>query len=86
MKFIVSEIVSFSIQTIDTINFINFRELIEHGNVTFNENGTLSTTPLHPLEWQPHLSYPHTEDDMVILPNIAYLVSTTFHNTMKIFP
>lgn len=51
------------------------REILEHSNVTFNDNGTLSSIPLHPLQWQPELSHPLKEDDLLILPHIAALVS-----------
>lgn len=50
---------------------------MEHGNVTFNDNGTLSAIPKHPLLWMPELSGGRKEDDILILPNIALLVS--FH-------
>ena len=54
--------------------FVNHRELMEHGNVTFNDNGTLNAIPLHPLEYIPEMSV-GAEDDLLILPNIALLVS-----------
>ncbi|CAG9856254.1 unnamed protein product [Phyllotreta striolata] len=50
-----------------------YRELISHENVTFNENGTLTAAPKHPLIWVPELSEGRKEDDMLILPNIALL-------------
>lgn len=46
-----------------------------HENVTFNENRTMSTIPSHPLVWQPHLSEGRSEDDEVVMVNIAMLVS-----------
>ncbi|XP_033223923.1 scavenger receptor class B member 1-like [Belonocnema kinseyi] len=49
-----------------------YKELMEHGNVTFNDNGTLTAIPLHPLEYVPELSA-GAEDDLLILPNIALL-------------
>lgn len=49
-----------------------------HDNVTFNTNGTLSTNPKHPLVWQEHMSAGNREDDILILPNIALLVSAIF--------
>lgn len=49
-----------------------YKEKLEHGNVTFNENGTLSTIPLHPLEYVPEMSI-GAEDDLLFLPNIALL-------------
>lgn len=55
--------------------FTVFSELMSHENVTFNENGTLSTIPHHPLEWREDLSGGRTEDDVFYLPNIALLVS-----------
>lgn len=51
------------------------RELLSHENVTFNNNGTLSTIPHHPLEWRGELSEGRSEDDILYLPNIALLVS-----------
>lgn len=56
------------------ILFTHFREKFEHTNVTFNDNGTLSTIPMHPLKYIPELSN-GTEEDILILPNIALLVS-----------
>ncbi|CAH1118615.1 unnamed protein product [Phaedon cochleariae] len=50
-----------------------YRELLTHENVTFNENGTLTAVPKHPLIWVPELSNGRREDDLVILPNIALL-------------
>ncbi|XP_063700410.1 scavenger receptor class B member 1 [Culicoides brevitarsis] len=50
-----------------------YKELFTHDNVTFNNNGTVSTTPRHPLVWQPHLSEGFSEDDIFMLPNIALL-------------
>jgi hypothetical protein len=50
------------------------RELMEHTNVTFNDNGTLTMVPRHPLVWVPELSA-GKEDDVLVLPNIALLVS-----------
>nr|CAI5839718.1 unnamed protein product [Callosobruchus analis] len=51
-----------------------YRELMSHENVTFNENGTLTTVPVHPLVWVPELSEGRSEDDLLILPNIALLM------------
>nr|CAH7728595.1 unnamed protein product [Callosobruchus chinensis] len=50
-----------------------YRELMSHENVTFNENGTLTAVPVHPLVWVPELSEGRSEDDLLILPNIALL-------------
>ena len=47
---------------------------MEHGNITFNENGTVTAIPFHPLQYIAEKSA-GTEDDMVIMPNIALLVS-----------
>ncbi|XP_024936691.1 scavenger receptor class B member 1 isoform X2 [Cephus cinctus] len=49
-----------------------YRELMEHGNVTFNDNGTVTAVPLHPLTYIPEMST-GTESDMIIVPNIALL-------------
>lgn len=56
-----------------------YRETFEHSNVVFNDNGTLSTIPVHPLKFIPEMSN-GTEEDLVIMPNIA-LFSIT--NVMK---
>ncbi|CAG9770180.1 unnamed protein product [Ceutorhynchus assimilis] len=50
-----------------------YRELMTHENITFNDNGTLTSIPNHPLVWEPHLSGERREDDLLILPNIALL-------------
>ncbi|GAB0094391.1 scavenger receptor class B member 1 [Sergentomyia squamirostris] len=50
-----------------------YREFLSHENITFNDNGTISTTPRHPLEWQEELSEGNSEADVFILPNIALL-------------
>ncbi|XP_014204686.1 lysosome membrane protein 2-like [Copidosoma floridanum] len=50
-----------------------YKEFLEHGNISFNDNGTVSTVPLHPLKFMPHLSN-GTESDVIIMPNIALLV------------
>lgn len=61
-----------------------------HENVTFNDNGTLTMIPKHPLVWVPELSEGHAEDDLLILPNIALLVSKVYICTssvvMLLFP
>lgn len=62
------------------MTLISSRELLSHENITFNSNGTVSTTPKHPLVWQEELSEGNSEDDELILPNIALLVSS---NTKK---
>ncbi|XP_058803925.1 scavenger receptor class B member 1-like isoform X2 [Phymastichus coffea] len=49
-----------------------YKEYLEHGNVTFNDNGTVTAIPLHPLEFVPELSN-GTESDIVVMPNIALL-------------
>ncbi|KAL0131544.1 hypothetical protein PUN28_002827 [Cardiocondyla obscurior] len=56
-----------------------YKEAFEHANVVFNDNGTLSAVPVHPLKYIPELSN-GTEEDLVIMPNIA-LFSIT--NVMK---
>ncbi|XP_046741790.1 scavenger receptor class B member 1-like isoform X1 [Diprion similis] len=52
-----------------------YKELMEHGNVTFNENGTVTAIPRHPLKYIPEMSN-GTEEDLLILPNIALLSIT----------
>lgn len=56
-----------------------YKESFEHADVIFNENGTLSAIPVHPLKYVPEMSN-GTEEDLVIMPNIA-LFSIT--NVMK---
>lgn len=50
-----------------------YRELMSHENITFNNNGTLTSIPSHPLKWVPEKSKGRKEDDLLILPNIALL-------------
>lgn len=50
---------------------------MSHEYVTFNSNGTINAIPSHPLLWQEHLSHGRSEDDILYLPNIALLVSST---------
>lgn len=45
-----------------------------HENINFNQNGTVSTNPKHPLIWQDFLSGDRQEDDQVVMLNIAMLV------------
>ncbi|KAF3428525.1 hypothetical protein E2986_04366 [Frieseomelitta varia] len=52
-----------------------YRELFEHNNIHFNDNGTVTAYLQHPLQYVPHMSN-GTEDDMLILPNIALLSIT----------
>ncbi|KAJ8688588.1 hypothetical protein QAD02_024383 [Eretmocerus hayati] len=56
-----------------------YKEMLEHGNVTFNGNGTVTAVPMHPLKFVPELSN-GTEEDFVIMPNIALL---SIANVMK---
>uniref|UniRef100_A0A182Q5V0 Scavenger receptor class B n=1 Tax=Anopheles farauti TaxID=69004 RepID=A0A182Q5V0_9DIPT len=51
-----------------------YRELMSHDNITFNDNGTLSTRPHHPLIFQKGLSGKLREDDVFMMPNIALLM------------
>ncbi|XP_045529343.1 scavenger receptor class B member 1-like [Pieris brassicae] len=48
-----------------------YREHLEHSEIKFNNNGTLSTTPKHPLTWVEELSEGNKEDDILYLPHIA---------------
>lgn len=57
-----------------------FREVLTHDKIVFNDNGTLSTVPTHPLVWDEELSKGHDENDMFIVPNIALLVSYLHQN------
>ncbi|XP_050438668.1 scavenger receptor class B member 1-like isoform X2 [Adelges cooleyi] len=49
-----------------------YRENMDHKNLTFNDNNTMTTSPVHPLTWVPELNKGR-EDDVLILPNIALL-------------
>lgn len=53
---------------------MGFRETLEHKNVVFNDNGTVTALLHHPLTYVPEMSN-GTEEDIMILPNIALLVS-----------
>jgi hypothetical protein len=57
------------------ISSFSSREMFMHDKVSFNDNGTVSAVPRHPLVWVPELSEGRREDDLLILPNIALLVS-----------
>lgn len=46
--------------------------------MVFNNNGTVSTVPKHPLVWDEELSMGRREDDVLMLPNIALLVRYFF--------
>ncbi|XP_053971681.1 scavenger receptor class B member 1-like isoform X1 [Hylaeus volcanicus] len=52
-----------------------YRECLEHGDVKFNSNGTVTALDLHPLVYVPEMSN-GTEEDIMILPNIALLSIT----------
>lgn len=56
-----------------------YKEHFIHDNVTFNDNGTVSSIPRHPLTWQSELSAGRSEEDIFMLPNIALLVSEFFY-------
>ena len=49
-----------------------YRETLEHKNVVFNDNGTVTALLHHPLTYVPEMSN-GTEEDIMILPNIALL-------------
>lgn len=51
------------------------REVLSHNDVKFNDNGTVSSIPKHPLIWDEERSMGNKEEDIFILPNIALLVS-----------
>ncbi|CAH2056127.1 unnamed protein product, partial [Iphiclides podalirius] len=50
-----------------------YQEGLEHEVLRFNDNGTLSAIPRHPLTWVEELSEGHKEDDILYLPHIALL-------------
>ncbi|KOC60729.1 Scavenger receptor class B member 1 [Habropoda laboriosa] len=56
-----------------------YRESLEHGSIEFNDNGTVSALPHHPLTYVPQRSN-GAEEDELILPNIALL---SISNVMK---
>lgn len=58
-----------------SFHHFRYREIFEHSNVVFNDNGTLSAIPVHPLTYIPEMSN-GTEEDLVIMPNIALFVSS----------
>lgn len=51
---------------------------MEHGNVTFNDNGTVSAVPRHPLKYVAERSV-GTDQDQLVMPNIALLVRFLKH-------
>lgn len=61
------------------------RELLSHDEIVFNDNGTLSTIPHHPLVWNEEMSMGNREDDIFMLPNIALLVSGCFRTHQQQF-
>ncbi|XP_054280593.1 scavenger receptor class B member 1-like isoform X4 [Macrosteles quadrilineatus] len=61
-----------------------YSEDMSHGNVSFNANGTMNAIPLHPLTWLPELSN-GTEEDLLILPNIALLSIANVMNDAAFF-
>lgn len=60
-----------------------FREALEHADIVFNDNGTLSMKPVHPLKYIPEMSN-GTEEDLVIMPNIALFVSSRISYSYKL--
>ncbi|KAF9794086.1 hypothetical protein SFRURICE_013551 [Spodoptera frugiperda] len=50
-----------------------YRESLEHNVTQFNDNGTLSAIPKHPLTWVGELSEGNQENDTLYLPHIALL-------------
>ncbi|KAL4711287.1 hypothetical protein ACJJTC_019128 [Scirpophaga incertulas] len=50
-----------------------YKETLEHDILSFNDNGTLSAIPKHPLTWVEELSEGNKEDDVLFLPHIALL-------------
>lgn len=65
------------------VSFLFDRELLKHDKIVFNDNGTVSTEPKHPLVWDEELSMGHKENDTFLLPNIALLVSCFFFRNNK---
>lgn len=61
-----------------------YKELVEHTEVSFNDNGTLTTIPKHPLVWSPENSG-GKEDDILVLPNIALLSIADVVKDMSFF-
>ncbi|KAK5638443.1 hypothetical protein RI129_012738 [Pyrocoelia pectoralis] len=54
---------------------------MSHDEVQFNENGTLTAIPKHPLVWVPEMSEGNQEDDLLVLPHIALLSITQVTST-----
>ncbi|KAM3955586.1 scavenger receptor class B member 1 [Aphomia sociella] len=50
-----------------------YKEALEHEITGFNDNGTVSAIPRHPLTWVEELSEGNKEDDILFLPHIALL-------------
>ncbi|XP_012270978.1 scavenger receptor class B member 1 isoform X2 [Orussus abietinus] len=61
-----------------------YKELMEHSNVTFNDNGTVTAIPKHPLVYVPEMSA-GAEEDLLILPNIAVLSIANVMRDASIF-
>jgi len=52
-----------------------FRELLEHNNITFNDNGTMTYFPNRSIIYVPEMSKNDPKKDMVRVPNVPILVS-----------
>ncbi|CAD7085799.1 unnamed protein product [Hermetia illucens] len=50
-----------------------YKEILQHGDVVFNDNNTISTRPRHPLVFDQELSGERREDDLLMMVNIALL-------------
>lgn len=54
-----------------------FREFLEHVNVTFNDNGTISFNPVRIHIPRPDLSVGDLQSDIIITPNLGLLGAST---------
>ncbi|XP_052748979.1 scavenger receptor class B member 1-like isoform X2 [Galleria mellonella] len=50
-----------------------YKEGFRHEITKFNDNGTMSVIPHHPLTWMGNMSEGHKENDILFLPHIALL-------------
>lgn len=65
--------------------FINFREILEHENITFNDNGTMSFDPKRSYITRSDLSFGNLTTDTIVTPNIILLGASTMASEMSSF-
>lgn len=59
---------------------VHFREILEHQNITFNDNGTMTYIPRRRVVYIPELSVSDPMKDMVNVPNVPILVRCMLSN------